>query len=237
MLSPDPVTQAPEFGQNYNRYTYAFNNPLKFKDPSGFSSEFAHKWRTWAEFDPWEETYSDIWAMELWTNNWTPPTLLVVRPPKKEVGDTISSDTVNPTSEITATGLGHAISGAGSYFEGVMGTFVYAARRNGLLGEDEMKAAIVEGQIFMEIIPRLLKDEKFRSWAAEFGFKYSKRNPNKVIGRLLTASVVTAGTGPFLGTTLTVAAVNGNIRNAIANGATTAKDVVEAIVGGDETVD
>ncbi len=36
MLSPDPVTQAPENGQNYNRYTYANNNPLKFTDPSGF---------------------------------------------------------------------------------------------------------------------------------------------------------------------------------------------------------
>lgn len=36
MLSPDPVTQAPENGQNYNRYTYVFNNPLKYTDPSGF---------------------------------------------------------------------------------------------------------------------------------------------------------------------------------------------------------
>lgn len=36
MLSPDPVTQAPENGQNYNRYSYAYNNPLKYVDPSGF---------------------------------------------------------------------------------------------------------------------------------------------------------------------------------------------------------
>lgn len=36
MLSPDPVTQAPENGQNHNRYTYAYNNPLKYSDPSGF---------------------------------------------------------------------------------------------------------------------------------------------------------------------------------------------------------
>ncbi|MEO0333658.1 MAG: RNase A-like domain-containing protein [Bacteroidota bacterium] len=39
MLSPDPVTQAPENGQNYNRYSYAFNNPLRFIDPSGFVFE------------------------------------------------------------------------------------------------------------------------------------------------------------------------------------------------------
>lgn len=38
MLSPDPVTQAPENGQNYNRYTYANNNPLKYTDPSGFEA-------------------------------------------------------------------------------------------------------------------------------------------------------------------------------------------------------
>ena len=36
MLSPDPVTQAPENGQNYDRYTYAFNNPMSNVDPSGY---------------------------------------------------------------------------------------------------------------------------------------------------------------------------------------------------------
>jgi RHS repeat-associated protein len=35
-LSPDPFTQAPEYTQSYNRYSYAFNNPLLFTDPSGF---------------------------------------------------------------------------------------------------------------------------------------------------------------------------------------------------------
>jgi RHS repeat-associated protein len=34
-LSPDPVVQAPHDGQNYNRYTYAFNNPLAYTDPTG----------------------------------------------------------------------------------------------------------------------------------------------------------------------------------------------------------
>ena len=38
MLSPDPVTQAPENGQNYDRYTYAFNNPLLFTDLNGFQA-------------------------------------------------------------------------------------------------------------------------------------------------------------------------------------------------------
>lgn len=37
-LSPDPALQEPENGQNYNRYSYAFNNPLKYTDPSGYTA-------------------------------------------------------------------------------------------------------------------------------------------------------------------------------------------------------
>ena len=36
MLSPDPVIQAPTVGQNYNRYSYVLNNPLRHTDPSGY---------------------------------------------------------------------------------------------------------------------------------------------------------------------------------------------------------
>lgn len=34
-LSPDPYVQAPYNSQNYNRYSYVLNNPLKYSDPSG----------------------------------------------------------------------------------------------------------------------------------------------------------------------------------------------------------
>lgn len=34
-LSPDPYVQAPDFTQNYNRYSYALNNPLRYTDESG----------------------------------------------------------------------------------------------------------------------------------------------------------------------------------------------------------
>jgi hypothetical protein len=37
-LSPDPFIQSPSNVQNYNRYTYCFNNPFKYIDPSGFSA-------------------------------------------------------------------------------------------------------------------------------------------------------------------------------------------------------
>lgn len=34
-LSPDPYVQAPDFSQNFNRYSYALNNPLRYTDASG----------------------------------------------------------------------------------------------------------------------------------------------------------------------------------------------------------
>ena len=34
-LSPDPYVQAPDFTQSLNRYAYCWNNPFKYKDPSG----------------------------------------------------------------------------------------------------------------------------------------------------------------------------------------------------------
>lgn len=34
-LSPDPYVQAPDFTQNFNRYSYALNNPLRYTDESG----------------------------------------------------------------------------------------------------------------------------------------------------------------------------------------------------------
>jgi len=37
-LSPDPFVQSPDLSQNFNRYSYCLNNPLKYTDPSG---EFA----------------------------------------------------------------------------------------------------------------------------------------------------------------------------------------------------
>ncbi|MFD1215711.1 RHS repeat-associated core domain-containing protein [Microbulbifer celer] len=35
-LSPDPFVQAPANSQSWNRYSYVFNSPLNFTDPSGF---------------------------------------------------------------------------------------------------------------------------------------------------------------------------------------------------------
>ena len=46
-LSPDNYVQDPTFTQNYNRYIYCLNNPLKYVDPSGYK-----QLKSWEDF--WE---------------------------------------------------------------------------------------------------------------------------------------------------------------------------------------
>ena len=47
MLSPDIVIQDEQSSQAYNRYSYCFNNPLRFTDPSGYvvrESRYYYDW-------------------------------------------------------------------------------------------------------------------------------------------------------------------------------------------------
>ena len=47
-LSPDPLVQAPDNTQNYNRYSYCLNNPLRWTDNTGlfFSTQDAERFRS-----------------------------------------------------------------------------------------------------------------------------------------------------------------------------------------------
>ncbi len=52
-LSPDPFVQDPANAQNWNRYSYVMNNPLKYTDPSGY------QYQTNEEEEEEEETNPD----------------------------------------------------------------------------------------------------------------------------------------------------------------------------------
>lgn len=43
-LQPDPVIQAPDNPQNWNAYTYVFNNPYRYTDPSGMIGLEERQW-------------------------------------------------------------------------------------------------------------------------------------------------------------------------------------------------
>lgn len=42
-LSADPFVQSPGFSQSFNRYSYTFNNPLSYADPSGYAGRSASR--------------------------------------------------------------------------------------------------------------------------------------------------------------------------------------------------
>ncbi|MBV2245595.1 MAG: VCBS repeat-containing protein, partial [Lentimicrobium sp.] len=49
MLSPDNFIQAPDYTQSFNRYSYCWNNPLKYTDPTGYELgvENRNNWFWW----------------------------------------------------------------------------------------------------------------------------------------------------------------------------------------------
>ena len=72
-LSPDPFVQMPDLSQNFNRYSYCLNNPLKYTDPDGeifwtifngiknfLRNTFVKSWsqgiNAWTNGDNWHST-------------------------------------------------------------------------------------------------------------------------------------------------------------------------------------
>ncbi len=80
-LSPDNYVQAPSFSQSFNRYSYCFNNPLVYTDPSGelLGTLFTTIWDLGATIftkggiDPWNtpENRQEAWRDFDPTGSWS----------------------------------------------------------------------------------------------------------------------------------------------------------------------
>lgn len=146
----------------------------------------------------------------------------------------------NPLGAVDPTGLtavDDVVGGVGSYFRGIYGTFRYAARRSGFMGKCEKGRAELEGQILLDILEELNHDPSIRAAAISAAKEYARRHPARVGARLATGAAVSLGLGragiggSVLGVTFAIAAVNGNIRDAIERGAG-ANQFMEEIIGG-----
>lgn len=111
-LSPDPVVQAPDNSQSFNRYSYCLNNPLKYVDPTGL--QFLYKKTEeglFVEMDEvlvtakrikWWEYYNDI-ILPQPRNVFSNRHPMVYAPNVEYVGEQPSSNTPNVVSIINTS--------------------------------------------------------------------------------------------------------------------------------------
>jgi RHS repeat-associated protein len=66
-LSPDNVVQSPTNSQNYNRYSYCLNNPLKYTDPTGW--DYYDPWGLF-DYDVYQESEDPNDPSTNWGQNW-----------------------------------------------------------------------------------------------------------------------------------------------------------------------
>ena len=55
-LSPDPLIQAPDNTQSYNRYSYCLNNPLRYADESGMNYYYLNPWLGGWRYQQYEQS-------------------------------------------------------------------------------------------------------------------------------------------------------------------------------------
>src|SRR3989442_3288217 len=156
----------------------------------------------------------------------------------------VGNDPVNIVDLDGLSASGDFVRGAASYFEGIYGTFRYAARFSGLLGKCEQRRAELEGVVLAEALalagPPYLERQEVRNVVADVAIGYVSTHKARFAGRATTVTIVNAlglAGGPCttaLATALTAAAVHGNVRLAIERGGRKLEDVVRGAVGGND---
>ncbi len=136
-LSPDLLIQAPYFSQSYNRYTYVFNNPMAFYDPSGYAGTSNQVGQT--------ET-----GLIKEDNDDAKPKTVVIQ---------YIDENGNVTSErevAKGEGLKEAISAINSGAEVTVGATTYGIKESGEIGDNSNGAGSDEKSYFLYAVEYLV---------------------------------------------------------------------------------
>lgn len=86
-LSPDPYVQDPGFSQSFNRFSYVFNNPLTYIDPSGFEGVICRKAGEYRDY----AAESERWTLILGDRAWAQQTSLREWEGRRQLAETYQS--------------------------------------------------------------------------------------------------------------------------------------------------
>ena len=167
MLSPDIVIQDEQNSQAYNRYSYCFNNPLRYTDPSGYISVggFRNRTSTLLYFDYWgtnsntrssfstDESLGNQIPVDDWFEN-------------EETGEIYYNVNMHQGDEGTGAMKGSGwkwLGPNGMFGEGLFNSDMsLVARNNGIIDID------ADGNFNMEM---MLREEKAKALMASVGYK------------------------------------------------------------------
>jgi RHS repeat-associated protein len=137
----DPMVQNPYYSTSYDRYSYVYNNPVKYIDPTGYFTEDEIK-------DYLKHTYGDVW--EQYLKAWQSDDIFWQMLLHAELGDYLGAPT-------TLLGLGHFYACEGQAFcfesengyglEAYQGKGPYTLIRNGIL-EDTGSTPYTGGEVY-----------------------------------------------------------------------------------------
>jgi RHS repeat-associated protein len=102
MLSPDNVLQEPTNSQNYHKYAYCFNNPLKYNDPTGNYGDVPNVSQGMNSFNPYSGYNANIQTNYVSISNTTNSSTFNYQSTSISVNYTNQFNTFNYTSSYSS---------------------------------------------------------------------------------------------------------------------------------------